>query len=41
MKLPTPEQYDRRVIFAIFAIPLGFITFVALLSYDIYRNFFQ
>ena len=40
MKLLTPKQFERRVIFAIVTIPVGFITFVALLAYDIFRTFF-
>lgn len=39
MKLPTPEQYDRRVLFGIIAIPVGFLTFVGLFIYDMIRMF--
>lgn len=37
MKLLTPKQYDRRVIFSLIAIPLGFVVFISLAVYDLIR----
>lgn len=35
MKLLTPKQYERRVMFALIAIPVGALTMVAIIIYNI------